>query len=94
MADYGRIREVAEVPNLPRNSRWRELQREIALRLEQTPRNVWLEIPFSDGEELRCARVALWKWFLVNIGAHAVETRVRKNSHDVRLYVRRGKNYK
>lgn len=73
-------------------SPWRELHKEVRLRLEQTPSRVWLPYEFADATEADRARESVRRYFNVTFGFGTIDTRKNTSTPEM-IYFRRGKNY-
>jgi hypothetical protein len=81
---------VADAPRLRVSTeQWDELYGELLLRLEQTPRQKALEVPFADKKTADSARSALWNRLRRDGRQSAMEFTLRKTT----LYVRRGPHW-
>ncbi len=92
-AAYGMIRCVA-AKDIPERIRvpwgfWTNLNREILLRLEETPRKEALRIPFASFELARRAYHSINNEAYRRMAVEAIEVRQVENV----IYVRRGKNW-
>ncbi len=75
-----------------RTNRWISLYQDIILRLEQTPPDQALAVPFATYAFLKSAKATIFKRALKDHGADFVSLIVRKEPPT--LYVRRGPNWK
>lgn len=96
-AAYGAIRCVPanEIPDrgrcgvrVPRDF-WLSLNREVLLRLEQTPRKEALRIPFANQKLAQRGVRSIYNYTLRNLGDGLIEVYQR----EAVVYVRRGKNW-
>ena len=90
---WGQIAEVktADVPaGRHTNHEWDDLYRDLVKRLEQTDSRHALAVPFNDYQQLKLARIAIYKRFLRRGTGFAV-LRIQKNPPF--LFVYRGPNW-
>ncbi len=92
---WGKIREILadEVPP-ERGGKWWALYWDLKLRLEETPDNLALAVPFPNGEGIQGARTALGHLFNSRLGKGAVIIVAGADRDNVpTIFVRRGPNW-